>query len=414
MSFTAAPPDRAACRAGTALDPHTFAGVRRRTVFEYHKWDVQYEDVSTLASFPIVLSRQTWQELSTAATALARETLAVEAELLRRPDVLARLGLPRAIRRALARPADHAPAPGFARLIRFDFHLTPHGWRISEANTDVPGGFNEASGFTGLMAAHYPELETPGDPVGEYANALRAGTGAGARIALVHATAYSDDHQVMRYLAQRLQARGLTPVLVSPAHIAWDFGRAVIAAAWAAGPIEALVRFFPAEWLPNLGRAAGWQRFYRGSGTPASNPATALLTQTKRLPLVWDELDTPLPTWRRLLPETRQPDGVPSRSEDWVFKPALGRVGDGIGLAGVSTTKDWKRIRRALFWHRGAWVAQRRFTALPVSTVEGLRYVCIGVYTIDDRVVGAYGRLAPVPLIDSHAQDVAILIEREP
>jgi len=31
------------------------------------------------------------------------------------------------------------------------------------------------------------------------------------------------------------------------------------------------------------------------------------------------------------------------------------------------------------------------------------------VYTVDERVAGAYGRLASRPLIDSHAEDAAVL-----
>jgi glutathionylspermidine synthase len=299
-------------------------------------------------------------------------------------------------------------------VIRFDFHLTADGWRISEANTDVPGGFIEASGFSALIAGYYPAFQPVGDPAGAYIDAIIARTGPGARIALVHATAYSDDNQVMRYLAQRLEKRGATPVLLSPAHISWRNGRAFISADWARGPVHGLVRFFPAEWLANLGRRDVWQPFFSGAMTPASNPATALLTQSKRLPLIWDALRTDFSTWRRVLAETREHRAVPWRSgEAWVLKPALGRVGEGVGLRGVTTPVEWRRIRRDLFWHPGSWVAQRRFAASPVMTDDGLRYACIGVFTVDEQAVGAYGRLASVPLIDSRAQDVAILIERE-
>src|SRR5947207_3391973 len=43
---------------------------------------------------------------------------------------------------------------GTVGLLGFDFHYTTQGWRISEANSDVPGGFSEASYFTGMMAEH--------------------------------------------------------------------------------------------------------------------------------------------------------------------------------------------------------------------------------------------------------------------
>lgn len=411
MSSISAPPEPG-CRAGDPLKPATFAAVRRRAVFECCKWDVQFEDVSTLAPFPLLLRGSTWRELSHLAEQLARETLAAEAELAVRPELHAALALPRVTRTTLTRAAEEGASAGIARLIRFDFHLTSDGWRISEANTDVPGGLNEASGFAELMTAQYPGTALPGDAAGAYAHAIMAASPAGARIALVHATAYSDDHQMMRYLAMRLAERGATPLLASPAHVRWPNGRAQIVSDWASGPLDAVVRFFPAEWLPNLGSSTDWRSFFAGARTPASNPATALLTQSKRFPLVWDGLHTELPAWRRLLPETREPHAANWRSgEEWVLKPALGRVGDGIGMPGVTPAKELQRIRRDLFWHPRAWVAQRRFEAIALATDDGPRFPCIGVYTVNDRVVGAYGRLARRPIIDSKAQDIAVLIE---
>ena len=386
--------------------------MRRRAVFDCCKWDTQVEDVTTLVRFPLLLPPATWRELADLAEALARETLAAEAELLLRPDLHAMLALPRATRAALRRALPNGASPGVARLIRFDFHLTPGGWRISEANTDVPGGLNEASGFAALIAARYPGVSTVGDAAGAYADALTRALPPAPRLALIHATAYSDDHQVMRYLSRRLAERGAETVLASPAHLRWPGGRAHLVADWAPGPVDALVRFFPAEWLHNLPRATAWGRFFGGARTPASNPAAALLTQSKRFPLVWDALRTPLPTWQRLLPETRDPRDVAWRTGDeWVLKPALGRVGEGIGMPGATAPKEWRQIRRAIFWHGRHWVAQRRFDATPLDTPDGTRFPCVGVYTVDERAVGAYGRLATRPLIDSKAQDVAVLLE---
>lgn len=397
--------------AGDALPPTEYARVRRRAVFECCKWDPQVEDVATLAPFPLLLERETWRELRQVAESLAREILDAEQELVRRPELHPRLGLPRAVVAVLRR--DQAASRGVARLIRFDFHATPDGWRLSEANTDVPGGLNEASGYPGLMTR--PGAGAPaGDVAAAYADALVQALPPGARIALVHATAYSDDHQVMRYLARRLTERGATAHLASPAHVRWTGGRAQLDADWWRGPLDAVVRFFPAEWLPNLARRTGWPLFFQGAATPASNPATALLVQSKRLPLAWDRLECSLDTWRRLLPETRDPRDVPwRRSDAWVVKPALGRVGEGVGIAGATSAQEWRKIRRALFWHPGCWVAQRRFAASAVETPDGPRYPCIGVYTVDSRAVGVYGRLASRPLIDARAQDVAVLVREE-
>jgi hypothetical protein len=228
-----------------------------------------------------------------------------------------------------------------------------------------------------------------GDTTAEYARALLNAVGAGdshPRIALAHATAYTDDLQVMAYLARRLDALGARTALVSPAHLRWRDGRAHLATDWGGGPVDLVVRFFPG--------------------------------QSKRFPLVWDDLRTPLPTWRALLPETRDPRDAPWRTgEEWVLKPALGRVGDGVGIAGVTEAKEWRRITRDARLFPRHWVAQRRFRPTPLAgagTAGGaagdLGYPCIGVYTIGARAAGAYGRLARRPLVDWMAQDVAVLV----
>ena len=396
------------------LTPLQFAEVRRRAIFDCCKWDPQVEDISSLAPFPLLLDPCEWHRLKTWAEDLARETLDAEAELSERTDWHRRLGLGWRLRSVFQRVAAGGASPGAARVMRFDFHLTTDGWRISEANTDVPGGFNESSGFTELMACHYAAAEPLGDPAASYAEAILRATFPGAVVALVHATGYTDDRQVMSYLARHLEARSLRTRLVSPVHLRWDVSHARRARVELDGLSELadlVVRFFPAEWLPNLRRSCAWQHFFFGTSTPLSNPATALVTQSKRFPLVWNALQSPLRTWHALLPETRDPREVPWRtSDDWILKPAFGRVGCSIGMRGVTAETDWRKISRRARWFPGRWVAQRRFEAVPLRTERGEFYPCIGVFTIDGRATGAYGRLATRPLIDWRAQDLAVLV----
>ena len=408
-SLSAAPPD-ASLRVGARFSPDEIAHLRRRAIFECDKWDPQVEDTPALAPFPLLLAPSVWRELSALAEALAGETLAAEHELVHRPELHRELGLPRRVVAALQRIAKDGEPAAIARLARFDFHPAADGWRITEVNSDVPGGLNEASGITQLVGEFTPGACPTGDPVGAYAAELvRASTM--PHIALVHATAYSDDHQVMRFLSRALAAHGASAALISPAQLAWRDGRARVADG-ANGPLDVLVRFFPAEWLAELPRETSWQLWFAGGRTAASNPGTALLTQSKRFPLLWDSLTTMLPTWRRLLPETRALQDVAWRSGgEWVVKPALGRVGAGVGIAGETALEDWKAILRNAARYPHDWVAQRRFAAQPLETEEGVRYPGIGVFTIGTRAVGAYGRLARRPLIDAKAQDAAVLLE---
>jgi glutathionylspermidine synthase len=393
---------------GSLIPRSTFATIRRRMVLEFCKWDPQVEDVSTLCPYPLLLQQDEWNQLIQWSEQLADETLNVEAELLQRPDLLCQLGLPRPVRKLLTRATSPAAA-SLARIMRFDFHWTTDGWRISEVNSDVPGGFIESSAFTHLVEQATPATMSPGDPAGLYAEAI-AQSGM-QRVGLVHATAYSDDRQVMTYLAQRLRQQNVEAVLGSPADVTWSEGRALLRSGSQLQDVDGLVRFFPGEWLPNLKRRPVWEPFFVGSRTPISNPATALVSQSKRLPLVWDRLKTSVQTWKELLPETADPRRVPwKRDDQWVLKPALGRVGEMIGLHGVTSGKDWRAIRRSATWWPGHWVAQKRFQMQPIAGPQGVVYPVIGVYTVDRRVAGIYARLAQQPLINHLAQDVAVLI----
>ena len=390
--------------------PEEFAELRRRAVFECGKWDPQFEDECVLADFALTLEPASWQELTALAEALARETLEAERELLARPELFARLGLPRAIRRSLRECGARGATRGAARVMRFDFHWTRTGWRISEVNSDVPGGFIEASGVSRL-AAGLTGLHLCGDPTRALAEAALRAVGPGGRVGLVHATAYTDDRQVMVHLAKALEQRDLVTGLLDPTQVLWRDGRASTAASWCGGPLDLLLRFFPAEWLPNTRATCDWRSFFAGGRTPVSNPGAAVLVQSKRFPLVWDELAAELPTWRALLPETRSPRDADWRRDDgWILKPALGRVGEDVGLRGVVAAREWQSIARSARWWPAHWVAQRRFEAVALELEGEAFHPCLGVYVIDGRAAGTYGRIARKPLIDSRARDVAVLL----
>lgn len=393
------------------LNARVFSELRRTAIFECCKWDPQVEDVSTLSPVPLVLLADAWAELVSLAEKLAHEAAAAEISILQKPSLLKTLGLPWSLRRRLADP--RIAQAHHLRLVRFDFHFTTHGWRISEANTDVPGGFNEASGFTSLMAQHYHNARTAGDPTQAMAEAILGATGKSASVALAHATAYSDDRQVMTFLAKRLEESGLNPVLVAPDHLLWKDGRAFFASDWAEGPVDFIFRFFPADWLPALPRRCSWWELLGNSQTPLCNPASAIITQSKRFPLVWDDLPIRLPTWERLLPKTYDVRDVAKsglHSESLVFKPAFGRVGDMVKIPGLTPEKETREIDRSIRRHPNQWIAQERFEAVPLPTPFGNVFPCIGIYTLNGKVIGAYGRIAPRPLINHLAQDAAVLI----
>ncbi|HMP76814.1 MAG TPA: glutathionylspermidine synthase family protein [Kiritimatiellia bacterium] len=400
-------------RLADPLREEAFAKLRRDAIFDCCKWDPQVGDVAVLAPAPLILEAGAWRMLARWSEQLATETLAAEAALAQQPALHPTLGLPRVLRRALTAAAGVASAdavPG-SRIMRFDFHFTAEGWRISEVNADVPGGLNEAEGFTALMQRHHPRLGVAPGVATALARAVLRTTNPGAPVGLVHATAYSDDRQVMAYLGRAIEIAGGRVEYLAPDHVAWREGRAFVDAAWSTEELGAIVRFYPAEWMPALPRATAWGNFFAPTRTPQTNPATALLPQSKRFPLVWDELPVDLPAWRALLPATADPRSVDLADETWVLKPAWGRIGEDIGMSGVTPPADLKKIRRAARWHASQWVAQRRFTCMPVSDGEHPWHPCLGVYVVNGTACGLYGRMAQAPLINARALDVAVLIE---
>jgi glutathionylspermidine synthase len=399
---------------GRTLSPEEWVPLRTRAIFDFCKWDVQSEDHSVLSPFPLLIEPATALLLNETAEALAREAISAEEEILEKPHLITRLGLPLALQKNLQSASKASSGIHALRVMRFDFHATTEGWRISEVNADVPGGFIEASGWNTLFAGKLAGTWAPPCTSELYAQAVGAAAGDGGLVVLVHATAYSDDRQVMQHLAHGFSARGLRTCLLSPAHLQWTDGRAMIRASFACGRPDAVVRFFPAEWLPNLDREDSWKAYFQKTHIPVSNPGSSILLQTKCFPLVWEELRTDLSAWRRLLPKTVELSGIKTPQDDtWVLKPALGRVGERIGIRGVTPESDLQKIIQAARRNPRHWVAQKRFEMLPMMTPDGEQFPCIGVFTIGGKAAGFYGRIADKPIITQDARDVAVLIRAE-
>jgi hypothetical protein len=402
---------RSPIRAGPALDAAAFHELRRTMELVHFKWDVQVGDTTALAPFPLLIGEATWAHLADLAERLTRETLAAERELFHRPTLQRRISLPRVLQRLFRRGATAAPTPAAARVMRFDFHFTSEGWRVSEVNSDVPGGFTEATNFTALMAGFFPGTRATGDPTKRFVEALFGAARDEGAIALLSAPGFMEDHQVIAHLARHLRDRGAAAHCVSPDHLRFDDGRGYLVTARHRGPLGAIVRFYQAEWLARLPSGVDWAPLFVGGRTPVANPGLATLSESKRLPLVWDELGLPLDTWRRLLPESRDPEDAPwARDDGWILKSAYCNTGDAISMRPLMTRLQWASLAVRVHLAPSGWVAQRRFANVPLETPRGPMLPCIGVYTVDGRAAGAYGRMSEKPLIDATATDVAVLI----
>jgi hypothetical protein len=396
-------------RVGPALGPAAFGEVRRAMELHHFKWDAQVGDATALARFPLIVSRATWDELAGLARGLAAELAEAEREIVGRPELFARIGVPRALARVLR---EGAPVGASGRVLRFDFHFTTEGWRISEVNSDVPGGFTEATHFTALMAKHTGAGRPPGDPTRALIDTVARAAGQRGVVALLSAPFYVEDQQVVSHLAARLRERGIAAHLCSVTQLRWQGGRAGVDTTRYQGPASAIVRFYQAEWLARLSCRAAWAPLFAGGITPVVNPGAAALTESKRLPLVFADLGASMPTWRRLLPETRAPEDAPfAGDEGWLIKSAYSNTGDTVSFRGAMSRAAWMRRVWTVRLRPGAWVAQRRFEVVPVETPDGPQAPCVGVYTIDGEVAGAYARITARPVIDFAAADVALLVD---
>ena len=272
-------------------------------MLEFCKWDAQVGDVATLASFPLILTGDQWATLKETAEQLASETMQLESQLLNRPDLYRQLGLPQALRRVLHDAHLKGVSPAACRVMRFDFHPTRDGWRVSEVNSDVPGGFAEASAFTRMVSEHFGHAAPAGDPqrvlIDALCNVVRQNPGP---VALLAAAGFIEDQQVVCGLANRLRERNIEAILVGPDHLNWIDGLATLRVQERREQIGAIVRFYQGEWLSGLPRRTGWQYLFTGGRVPIINPGCAILSESKRLPLVWDELGVSCPTWKHCCP----------------------------------------------------------------------------------------------------------------
>jgi glutathionylspermidine synthase len=388
-------------RAGRPLEDSRYDALVHRAVFDCCKWNLSVHDTPVLCRYPLLVSEATFTRLAHLAERLAAEALQAEQELSTRPELHTALALPPRLARALrGNTASSVP-----RFLRVDFHPTPDGFQITEANSDVAGGFIEGSGLSALFAKEVGG-STLGDPARALADALVLRQGRGARIGLLHLTRYTEDRQVVTYLARRFEEAGLHPVLFDASQLRPDLRARV-------GPqeqaLDVVFRFFPGDWLVHLPRETGWAQLC--SSPRVTNPVSTLLTQSKRFPLVWPELSAPLDTWRALMPESRSPDGTELGSHEWVLKPAFGHEGFGVMIPGQMEARQARALSRRVRRSPAQWVAQRRFELTAIETPDGPRHACLGIYVIDGRAAGAYARVSRGPLIDDTAQDAVVLLE---
>jgi len=371
---------------------------RLGVIFDAYKWDLQAGEQSTISDKVVLLEPTDAEFLEQNAVKLYHETIAMELALKNKPGLAMELGMSQPMSEAL-KACSYNPS-GHIRFMRFDFHPTTDGWQVSEVNSDVPAGYPEASILPLLAKPYFDGYKKYGCFGTVLKNRLKGLVPSGATIAYLHDSHIVEDYQILRYIGDTMEAEGYKSMYTSPEHLRWQDG--------IAEGVGGIMRYFPAECL-EFTDGVDWAG-YANAQTPSCNHPIALLTQSKRLPLVWDRLGVSVPAWKMLLPETTEVSEKISEkvssSAGWVLKPAFGRVGEGINIPGTVPKEEEEAIATAAKSDPNQWVMQKMFQSVPVS---GL-HLNIGVFVIDGEFAGMYARGSVEPKIDDEASEIPVLV----
>lgn len=389
------------------LSPEAFSGLLRELRFNHFKWDTHAGGACRLLPESVVLTRELHEQIVEIVEGLHGGLARFERRVRRDPEVLRRLAIPQAIHSIIAEERHHT-----LQIARYDLFPTDDGrWMVSEFNEDVPGGFNEAV-LPGLLGDPGPGLHWEGDLRRHFVDAFRPYDA----VALLYATAFSEDLQHMLVLERWLIEEGHPTVLGSPAHLRAPWFRGgpprVLGTA-----IDAAVRFYPAEWMPRLPNLRTWQRI--GPDLPMMNPLHRLIRQSKTMFALWREqalIDgEDLELIDRHCPRTMAFDSAAlamllEEKDRWVLKRAFGRMGDSVVIGALTPAKHWEAALAEAVTAPGEFSIQERFIVPPLAFEAEPLYPAIGAFVVNGRFAGYYSRAAPTPFLTHEAYHVATLV----
>lgn len=397
-----------------AIPKEKYDEYRLDAIFNCYKWDPQFLDNNTIAKHALVISEEEHRELKELTEKIDKETIEAEEFLNKNLKMAKPLALPKKIYNELKRMKNY-DSNKHIRLMRYDFHPTKEGkWAVSEVNSDVPGGFAEASLLPQAAINALGEDKYYHKNFGNIlANSIAQKVVKNGRIMMVHCTCYSDDRQVMQYLGDKLKTMGFNIIYGAADHLRFENNEAYSILDGNEGKIDGIVRFTPLEWLKDI-KPKYWDGYF-DTITPSCNHPVAIFAQTKRFPLVWDVLEKnniDLSTWKELLPETIEVKDAKNK-EGFIYKPACGRVGEKISIKEACSDDEYNKILIDVKKHPKEYLAQKKFISKPLISEGGESFhVCLGSYTVDGKHSGYYARISNTPRIDSNAADIPVLIER--
>lgn len=395
------------------IPQNKYDAYRLTLMFDCYKWDPQFLDSNTIAKYALVITQEEHEELVRLTEKLDKETTSAEEFLNQHLELAKPLALPKKVSKEIKKMKNYE-AGKHIRLMRYDFHPTIEGkWAVSEVNSDVPGGFAEASFMPQAALELLQEKNLWYKNFGDIlVKAFSEKVVSNGRIMMVHCTSYSDDRQVMQFLGDRLEEKGFRVIYAAADHLRFQDTEAISILDGNEGKIDAIFRFTPLEWLTDI-KPKRWQGYF-DTTTVSCNHPIAIFAQTKRFPLVWDTLEQNginMSTWRELLPDTIEVKAAKGK-EGYIYKPACGRVGEKISIEEACQGDEYKKIIADVKKHPKKYLAQKRFHSKPLTGENGEKFhVCLGSYTVEGEHAGYYARISTSPRIDSNAADIPVLIE---
>lgn len=384
-------------------------------MLDCYKWDPQFCDNNTVAKYALVLSEKEHEELKLLTEKLIKETTEAENFLNKNLKYTKALEIPNKFRSDIKSMKNYNPDK-HVRLMRFDFHPTlENKWAVSEVNSDVPGGFAEATLMNRKALEYLSNENYYTISFGNFlADAIKKKVCQGGKIMLVHCTSYSDDRQVMQFLGDKLSGMGYEVIYAAADQLKFENGKAISILNNCEGEVDGIIRFSPLEWVADM-KTKNWHGYFN-TETVSCNHPIAIFAQTKRFPFVWDLLESKgidLSTWRKLLPETLEVNDK-KVDDKFIYKPVYGRVGENISIKEACKDDEYKKILKDVKRHPKKYLAQKKFNSRPLTNEEGEEFhVCIGSYGVENSHAGYYARISRSPRIDSYAADIPVLIEKE-
>lgn len=385
-------------------DPLSLPELARSLQYEHLVWDAFVAGKRRVDLHPLVLSEAAHEEAKRIAVRAVELVSRVPSDAER-----ARYKLHPDIERLAAA----ARAAGdLGSLARVDLLLRDDGRFVAcEVNADCPGGHNESVALPRLArSAGMRRGFDPTDVAPRLADrlvALSGGPGSprGA-IALVYATAWAEDLQVVAFLEKLVRERGGRAIRTPVTALSGD------PLSVRGERIAVLYRFYPLEYLAEMPNVADLVRATE-KGDLSSMSSFACIHAQSKLAMARAFVNQP-DAAREVFPDTiafadADRAALARDREAWVLKRDLSRVGDHV-IVGALATDDEMRAAvldvEELERDGDVWIAQRFIPQRSIATPWGPRLVTLGVYVLDGVFAGYFARITST----SHCSHDALVL----